>query len=109
VGSVVGNGTGKIEHCADAIHIEAMTILHALSFATKACMSRLVLKIDVINIRSTLTSQVYDLSPIDMIIKDIKYIMFTKFIKIKVVFQPRSCNLVVDRLAKFGYKLDQGL
>jgi hypothetical protein len=109
VGSVVGSGTGKIEHCADAIHIEAMTILHALSFATKACMPRLVLKIDVINIRSTLTSQVYDLSPIDMIIKDIKYIMFTKFIKIKVVFQPRSCNLVVDRLAKFGYKLDQGL
>jgi hypothetical protein len=43
-----------------------------------------------------------------VIIKDIKYLMFMEFTEIKVLFQPRSCNLVADRLAKFCCQLDHG-
>lgn len=108
VGSVVGSEAGRIEHYTDAMHAEAMATLHALSFASEAGMSRLVLETDAINIKTALTSQIYDLSPIGMVIKDIKCLMFTEFTKVRVVLQPRSCNLVADRLAKFGCQLDQG-
>jgi hypothetical protein len=88
VGSVVGSGAGRIEQCNDAMHAEAMATLHALSFVSEAGMSRLVLETDAINIKTALSSQIYDLSPIDMVIKDIKYLMFTEFTEIRVVFQP---------------------
>jgi hypothetical protein len=39
VGSVVGSGAGRIEHCTDAMHAKAMATLHALSFASEAGMS----------------------------------------------------------------------
>jgi hypothetical protein len=58
-----------------------MTVLHALSFAFDARMSRLLLETDAITIRTALTSNAYDLSPIGMIIRDIKYRMLTEFIE----------------------------
>jgi hypothetical protein len=39
VGSVVGSGAGRIEHCTDAMYAKAMATLHALSFASEAGMS----------------------------------------------------------------------
>jgi hypothetical protein len=36
----VGNGVGRIEHCTDAMHAKAKTILHAVTFAFEAGMSR---------------------------------------------------------------------
>jgi hypothetical protein len=42
VGSVVGSGAGRIEHCTDAMHAKAMATLYALSFASKAGMSFLI-------------------------------------------------------------------
>jgi hypothetical protein len=61
---------------------------YMLSFVSEAGMSRLVLETDAINIKTALSSQIYDLSPIDMVIKDIKYLTFTEFTEIRVVFQP---------------------
>jgi hypothetical protein len=54
-----------------------MVTLHALLFVSEAGMSRPVLKMDAIDIRT-------DLSPFDMIIKDIKYIIFMEFTQVKV-------------------------
>jgi hypothetical protein len=75
---------------------EAMAGFHALSFASDTGMSRLLLETetDVITIKTALTTNAYDLSPIGMIIRDIKYQMLTEFIEVKVVFQSRSSNLV---------------
>jgi hypothetical protein len=39
VGSVVGSGAGRIEHCIDAMYAKAMATLHALSFVSEAGMS----------------------------------------------------------------------
>jgi hypothetical protein len=69
---------------------------------------KLVLETDAINTGTTLTTHAYDLSPIGMIIKDIKYLMFMDLSEVKVLFPPRSCNLVADKLAKFGCQLDHG-
>jgi hypothetical protein len=54
---------------------------YTLSFASDAGMSRLLLEMDAITIRTALTSNAYDLSPIGMIIRDIKYRMLTEFIE----------------------------
>jgi ribonuclease HI len=109
VASVVGSRAGKIEHCTEAMQAEAMAVLHALSLASDAGMSRLLLETDAITIRTALTSNAYDLSPIGMIIRDIKYHMLTEFIEVKVVFQSRSSNLVADKLAEFGCQLNPGV
>jgi hypothetical protein len=47
----------------------------------------------------------YDLAPCGVLVRDIKYIMFSEFAEIRVRHNPPSCNAVVDKLAKFGSRL----
>jgi hypothetical protein len=52
----------------------------------RGCPDPLMLETDAINIRTTLTSHVYDLSLIGMVIKDIKYLMFTESLRLEWCF-----------------------
>ncbi|GJM84373.1 hypothetical protein PR202_ga00035 [Eleusine coracana subsp. coracana] len=107
-GDVVGSCAGRIEHCTDAMHAEIMATLQALTFATEASMMRIEIEMDAINVKTTLTTQKYDLSPLSMLIRDTKFLMLSEFLETRVAYQPRACNKVADALAKFGCDLEPG-
>ncbi|KAK3125911.1 hypothetical protein QOZ80_7BG0611280 [Eleusine coracana subsp. coracana] len=107
-GQVVGSGAGRLDNCADAMHAEAMAALQALVYASEAGMMRVELEVDSVNVQAALTTRSYDLSSVGMIIRDAKFLMFSEFNTVKVIFQPRSCNTVADSLARFGSELESG-
>lgn len=108
LGGVVGAGAGRITHCSDALQAEATAAIQALSFAVDAGMSRVELETDAINLKTALSSSVMDLSSNGMIFRDVKFLMFTEFVSVRVLHSSQSCNSVADKLAKVGVELGPG-
>ncbi|KAI5005196.1 hypothetical protein ZWY2020_032439 [Hordeum vulgare] len=91
---VIATGAGNLEQVSDALHSEALTILHAINTT-----------IQTMQMKTAVTHGDYDLYALGAIFKDIKFQLRVGFNDVTVISCPRTCNLVVQCLAAYGAKL----
>ena len=82
-----------------------MAVLHPLQFATDMGISKIELETDAINLQVAMTSSRMDQSTNGVLFRDIKFLMYNKFVLVQVLHNPRSCNVLADGLAKLGVEL----
>jgi hypothetical protein len=71
---------GRIDHCSNALLVEATTALQALSFvAMDAGMPRIYLETDAENLKTTLCSPSLYLMSNGILFHDLKFLVFIEF------------------------------
>lgn len=105
-GNVVGAAAGRIRRVRDALHAEALACSYAIKAATDWGMSELIFESDCQVLVAAITSDDYDSAAYGMFFRQIKENLFVNFSSTSVLFRPRTCNKVADKLAAFGARLE---
>ena len=72
-------------------------------------MKNVIIETDSIQLKNATTTEDFDLSALGAIFRDIKAQLYVGFNDVCVVSCPRSCNVVVHKLATYGAKLGASL
>jgi hypothetical protein len=93
---------GPLEHMRDAFHAEATALSHAIEVAESLGVGRVIFESDCLNLVTAVTTSDYSLSPIGVLLNDLRYQLRMSFIDASVVYAPRSCNKPAHELAALG-------
>ena len=108
-GMVIAAGAGNLGQVSDALHSEAMAMLHAINAAIQMGCHCVIMETDSVQLQSAVNNEDYDLSTLGAIFKDIKFKLRVSFNHVTVVSCPRTCNVVAHCLAAYGTKLGAGI
>lgn len=107
-GEVKAAGAGKLERVTDALHAEALAMLHAIHTASQMGCHKVLLETDSAQLKTAVTTEDCDLAVLGAIFRDIKFQLCVGFTDVCVVSCPRACNSVAHCLAKYGANLGAG-
>uniref|UniRef100_A0A8R7RCL6 RNase H type-1 domain-containing protein n=1 Tax=Triticum urartu TaxID=4572 RepID=A0A8R7RCL6_TRIUA len=102
IGAVAAAEAGNLEHVSDTLHTEALAMLHAVNVAIRIGCDRLILETDSLLLKQALTSNIYDLSHLGAIFRDIKCQHRVGLSHVSVKHCSRECNHVAYTLAAHG-------
>uniref|UniRef100_A0A8I6WVG6 RNase H type-1 domain-containing protein n=1 Tax=Hordeum vulgare subsp. vulgare TaxID=112509 RepID=A0A8I6WVG6_HORVV len=104
-GDVCFSAAGKLNHAQNALQTEAEACIKALGFAREYGMQRVQIEIDAQMLVKAISSADLDLSPNDVMLREIKVQVFLHFNSFSMSYCPRTCNKVAHALASFGAKV----
>ncbi|KAM3405038.1 hypothetical protein ACQJBY_007869 [Aegilops geniculata] len=107
-GTVIAAGAGNLEQVSDALHSEALAMLHAVNTAIQMGCHQVIVETDSVQLKIAVSNEDYDLSALGAIFKDIKFQLRVGFNDVTGVSCPQTCNLVAHCLAAYGAKLEVG-
>ncbi|RLN28963.1 hypothetical protein C2845_PM05G15270 [Panicum miliaceum] len=107
-GLVIRSGAGSCLHLMDALHAELLACLAGVRAAGEMGMSNVIIEIDSMLARLTLSTTTFALAPVGGIVYEIKYLMNLFFTSVNVAFFPRECNRVAHAVAALGSKCPPG-
>lgn len=72
-GMLVAAGAGNLEHVSDALHAEALAMLHAMNTTIQLGCDRVMLEINPVSLKQAVSSEAYDLSALGPVFREIKF------------------------------------
>jgi hypothetical protein len=81
--------------------------LQAIEYATAAGMLKLELETYCLNLKTALTTNIYDASTGGSLFQEIKFLLHD-FIDVRVIYSPGTCNRVAHKLATLGADMADG-
>ncbi|CAM0913463.1 unnamed protein product [Alopecurus aequalis] len=103
-GTVIFAAAGKILNACDAMHAEALAVMHGIRQADRMGIGRIVVATDSLNLKQALTSSSYDQAKLGHLFLDIKYHLTMEFHDYAVQYCPRACNKPTHLLAALGMR-----
>lgn len=70
---VIATGAGNLEQVSDALHSEALAMLHAINTAIQMGCHRVIVETGFMQLKTVVNNEDYDLSALGAIFKDIKF------------------------------------
>lgn len=105
---LVAAGAWNLEHVSDALHAEALAMLHAVNTAIQLGCARVMLETDSVSLKQGVSSEAYDLSALGAVFREIKFQLRACVSNVCIKHCPRSCNQAAHILAAHGTTLDMG-
>jgi hypothetical protein len=91
--------TGHIEAGSETFNVEAYACLHVVQYTIDAGVHKVEVETDCITLKTVLSSNAYDVLEGGTLVREIKFLLATNFVDIKVIHCPRTCNKVAHKLA----------
>lgn len=95
-------GTGKMASVQDALCAKAQACLAALQAMSANGMTCIQLETDSIALVTALKTCSYDQAPGGVFFKEARDLIRENFIKVDILFTPRSCNSVAYEMARYS-------
>jgi ribonuclease HI len=105
-GKVVAANAGRSEHVSDAFHAELSAVVQAVRLAEYLGAVHTVLETDSQLLMSALNRREADVSPLGVIIDELKFQISTTFTSCDTVFCKREFNRPAHELASIGWSCD---
>ena len=102
-------GAGNLEYVSDALHAEALAMLHVVNTANQLGCGRVMFETDSVSLKQVVTSENYDLSALGVVFREVKFQLGASVSDLCIRHCPRSCNQVAHMLAAHGMVLSSGL
>jgi hypothetical protein len=102
--------TGHIEAVSETFNAEAYACLHVVQYTIDAGVHKVEVETDCLTLKTVLSSNAYDAAEGGTLVREIKFLLATNFVDIKVIHCPRTCNkvAVAHKLASMGASLGEG-
>jgi hypothetical protein len=84
----------------------ATACLKALRFASEQGMTAFEMETDCLNLKNAIPFSDWDTTPEGMLIRELRFFIFSSYNNIILLHMSRSCNTVAHRLAHEGVVLD---
>jgi hypothetical protein len=107
-GMLLAAGAGNLEHVSNALHAEALALLHAVKFSTQLGYNQVIFEMDSATLKQAISSKEYDLAPLGAIFQEIKFHLSAPFEAVKFNVCLRSYNNAAHCLAAHGVNMGNG-
>lgn len=107
-GGLMAAGAGNLEFVSDALHAEALAMLHAVNTTNQLGCDREMFETDSVSLKQAVTSEAYDLSTLGDVFREIKFRLRASMSDLCIRHCPRSCNQAAHMLAAHGMVLSMG-
>ena len=101
-GEYIAAAAGKLRYLKDALQAEAEACVAATEGASALGLNRVIFESDCRTLVTALKTHSHDLSPIGVLLQEIRSNCISSFETFEFRFAPRSCNSVAHSLAQYG-------
>ena len=89
-----------------ALHCELIGVIHGVQAAADEGVGHIIVETDAVEVVQAVYSQDFHLSPVALLVEELRSLLQMNFISWRVQQRPRSCNRVAHELAILGSKCE---
>lgn len=98
-GETLYSSAGCLTNLHSALHAEPQAAAEALTIASKLGMGKVILETDTMELKQSMEVETTYMSPLCVIFEDLMGFARLNFLNFKVVYCPRTCNVVAHTLS----------
>ena len=97
---------GRVEYLTSALHSELIDVIRGIQAAADERVGHIIVETDDVEVVQAVYSQDFYLSPVALLVEELRGLLQMNFISWRVQQRSRACNRVAHELAILGSKCE---